>query len=76
MSCPPHVCRAYGLATSDQAALSCRFVWMHNPDPPSGLRHTSMPSSGMLARGRMLVSFVPPHSCMQNGLGPPEGHAL
>ncbi len=33
----------------------CRFVQMHNPIAPAGLRHISMPSSGMLARGRMLV---------------------
>ena len=32
-----------------------RFILMHNPIPPVGLRHTSMPTSGMLAQGRWQV---------------------
>ena len=35
--------------------MACRFVTMHNPIVPSGLRHNSMPTSGMRARGRLLV---------------------
>ena len=38
------------------------FFQMHYPIPPSGQRHNGMPPSGMLARGRMMVSFS--HSCM------------
>ena len=41
--------------TQHVLACMCRFVQMHNPIAPPGLRHISMPSSGMLARGRMLV---------------------
>ncbi len=36
---------------------------MHNPIVPSGLRHNSMPNSGMRARGRLLVRPVTPPIC-------------
>ena len=36
---------------------------MHNPIVPSGLRHNSMPNSGMRARGRLLVCPVTPPVC-------------
>ncbi len=47
--------------------MACRFVIMHNPNPPSGLRHNAMPSSGMLGRGRLLVRLVTPS--MQKCIG-------
>ena len=40
---------------SSEQLTACRFVRMHNPIVPSGLRHNSMPTSGMRARGRLLV---------------------
>ena len=39
--------------------MACRFVTMHDPIVPSGLRHNSMPTSGMRARGRLLVRTMP-----------------